>query len=185
MIDHGPVPSPTLHPRKTHNEIKALGSRYFPASPYSFQLAMAIYDWTTASFIRMVIMKTFEYSAVHVGGIPPPIDKDSIASVIFSSNWLTFTPDNPDYMRIFLMVPAKSKQEILTQLDIVIPELQYFSAVENRLLAAAAASMPRTPKYSVPLLYSGQPDVHSFGLDHFGIEFTQCPANAGPAGVPL
>ncbi|KAH7332619.1 hypothetical protein B0J17DRAFT_678311 [Rhizoctonia solani] len=183
MVDRGFVPYPLGSEAKTHEEIRVLGSRYLPCLPHSFQLAMVIHDWTTPSFARMVLMKMFEYTAIP--GNPPPIDKDSVASLIFASNWLTYTPDNPDYMRVFLMKPAKSKQDILTQLEAVLSQLQHFSAVENRLLEVAAGSMPRTPKLSVPRLYSGQPDVHEFGMDRFGVGFTQCPLNAGPMGVPL
>ncbi|KAG8737526.1 hypothetical protein FRC11_001971, partial [Ceratobasidium sp. 423] len=144
---------------------------------------MAIYDWTTASFLRMVLMKMFEYTAVP--GNLVPIDKDSVASAIFDANWLKFTPQNPDFMRSFLMKPAKSKQEVVAQLDVVLPELHHFSDVENRILAVAAASMPRTPKFVAPRLYSGQLDVHQFKPDQFAAQFTQCPLNAGPLGVPL
>ncbi|CAE6513433.1 unnamed protein product [Rhizoctonia solani] len=185
MIDHGPVSRPILdyEEGKTHEEIRELGLQYFPNSPYSFQLAMAIYDWTTASFLRMVLMKMFEYTAVT--GNPPPIDKDSVASAIFEANWLSYTPSNPEFMSSFLMKPAKTKQEVAAQLDVVLPELHHFSDVENRILAAAAASMPRTPKLITPLLYSGQLDVYQFKLDQFAAQFTQCPLNDGPPGVPL
>ncbi|KDN34373.1 hypothetical protein RSAG8_12539, partial [Rhizoctonia solani AG-8 WAC10335] len=107
------------------------------------------------------------------------------ASAIFDSNWLSYKPDDPDYMRSFLMTPTQSKQGVLAQLETVLPRLQYLSAVENRLLSVAVASMPRTPKLSVPRLYSGQLDMHQFKLDQFGIQFTQCPLNTGPPGTPL
>ncbi|CAE6505928.1 unnamed protein product [Rhizoctonia solani] len=184
MIDRGPVPYPPLASEgKTHDKIRELGFRYFPFSPHSFQLAMAMYDWTTASFARMVLMKMFEYTAISES--PRPLDKASVASAIFNSNWLSFTPDNPDYMRSFLMAPAESEQEVLDQLEAVLPQLQHLSTVENRLLSIAASSMPRTPKASTPRLYSGQLDMHQFGLDRFGVQFTQCPLNAGPPGVSL
>ena len=62
-------------PGKTVEEIRALGLRLFPFSPFSFQLVICVYDRTNASFTRMVFLKIFEYS-VYTGakGLFIPID---------------------------------------------------------------------------------------------------------------
>lgn len=170
-------------PGKTTAQIEALGQQLFPFSPYSFQLAMAVYDWTTASFTRLVLMKIFEYSAM--GEPPYPLDQPSIAAAIWASNWGTYTPQNVDYMNSFMMTPASSLEDVQAQLAQVASELQRFSATENQLLSAAFEAMPRTSIVSQPLLFSGQVDISQLGTEHFGIEFLQCPLNAGPTSVSL
>ncbi|KAI0448575.1 hypothetical protein F5B21DRAFT_521617 [Xylaria acuta] len=170
-------------PGKTVQEIKALGLRLFPFSPYSFQLAMCVYDWTTASFTRMVLLKVFEYT-----GIPPPpfpLDQNSIAEQIWTSNWETYKPQNPDYMHSFMMKPAESLEEVKAQLGDGANDLHQLSTVENNLLSAALQSLPRTSVFQRPQLFSGQVDIAQMGLDHFGIEFLEYPLNDGPVGQEL
>lgn len=170
-------------PGKSVAEITALGDQLFPFTPNSFELAMSIYDWTTASFTRMVLLRIFAYTAIDRS--PTPLDLDSIASAIWASNWNTYNPQNVDYMRSFLMQPASSESDVRQQLGNVALMLQEFVAVESRLLAAAFQSMPRTAVTAKPQLFSGQMDIYQLGVEHFGIEFLQCPLNAGPVGTPL
>jgi len=170
-------------PGLTVDEIRALGLNLFPFSPYSFQLAMCIYDWTTASFTRLVFMKIFEYT-----GLPPapfPVDWNSIACEIWASNWESYTPQNAAFMRSFLMNPADSLDNVKVQLGFVVEALQNFSSVENRLLSAAMQALPRTSVFEHVQLFSGQLDIYQLGLDHFGIEFLECPLNDGPVGEEL
>ncbi|RNF82054.1 hypothetical protein [Montanilutibacter psychrotolerans] len=185
MIAGGYVPYPNIPdaPGKTTEQIRALGQQLFPFSPYAFELAMSIYDWTTASFTRMVFMKIFQYTSMPAS--PLPLDQSSIANEIWESDWGTYTPQNPDYMKSFLMKPATSLQDVQVQLASVATQLQQFGDVENRLLAAAFQSMPRTSTFDQPQLFSGQMDIYQLGTEHFGIEFLQCPLNAGPTSVPL
>lgn len=170
-------------PGKTVEEIRDLGQKLFPFSPFSFQLAMCVYDWTTASFTRLVFLKIFQYT-----GIPPepfPIDKPSIAEEIWGSNWPPYTPQNADYMRSFLMTPVTTLEEVQTQLKDVSASLHNFSIVENRLLSAAMQALPRTSIFSHHRLFSGQVDIFQLGLDHFGIELLECPLNSGPENERL
>ena len=170
-------------PGKTTEEIKDLGARLFPFSPYSFQLAMCIYDWTTASFTRMVFMKIFEYT-----GIPPipfPTDQKSISEQIWASNWSYYTPQNSSFMNSFMMKPAWKPEDVRTQLETVGKDLQKLSDVENRVLSAAFKALPRTSIISKHRLFSGQVDIYQLGLDHFSIEFLECPLNDGPVGQEL
>lgn len=170
-------------PGKTTAQIAALGLQLFPFSPYSFQLAMAVYDWTSASFTRIVLMKIFEYTSM--GPTPYPLDQPSIAAAIWESNWGTYTPQDADYMNSFMMTPANSQQDVQTQLTQVATALQTFSDTENRLLCAAFQALPRTSVVSQPQLFSGQMDISQLGTEHFGIEFLQCPLNEGSDNVPL
>lgn len=170
-------------PGKSMAEIRALGERLFPFSEYRFDMAMSVYDWTTASFTRMVLLRIFAYTAL--GAPPHPLDLNSIAEAIWQSNWGTYTPQNADYMASFLMQPASSLADVQAQLAEVWPELQRFVEVESRILTAAFRSMPRTAVGALPQLFSGQLDIYQLGTEHYGIEFLECPLNAGPVGTPL
>lgn len=186
MIEDGIIPYQNIPvlPGRPMDEITALGKRLFPFTPHSFQLALCIYDWTTASFTRLVLLKIFEYT-----GLPPtplfPFDRDSVAEMIWASNWPPYTPQDVDYMRSFLMEPASSLEEVHSQLATVGDELHQLSDVQNRLIEAALYSLPRTSILSSPVLFSGQMDISQLGLDHFGIEFLECPLNDGPASRTL
>ena len=168
-------------PGKTDKEIEQLGQQFFPFTEHSRQLAFSVYDWTSPSFLRIVLFKFFVYTRVE----GDPLDLATIANVIWTSNWPPFTPNDKDYMHSFLMVPADSEANVRQQLDRVHQRLQHFCDVQNRLLAAAFCSLPRTSVYSVPQLYSGQPDVSNLGLDRFAAEFLQYPGNSGPVGTPM
>ncbi|KAF3921811.1 hypothetical protein AA313_de0204348 [Arthrobotrys entomopaga] len=185
MIQEKRVPYQNIpdSPGKPENEIRRLGKQYFPFSPYSFQLAMAVYDWTTASFARFVFFKIFQYTNVQSN--PHPLDLASIAKAIYTSNWPPYTPNNTDYMSSFLMKPASSLKDVQNQLAKVVDRLYRFSEVENRLLAAAAQSLPRTSIFQHRELFSGQIDISQLGSDVFGIELLESPLNNGPVGVPL
>ncbi|KAJ6443324.1 GPI anchored protein [Purpureocillium lavendulum] len=185
MIEHKYVPYNNIPdaPGKTVEEIRAIGRRLFPFTRHSFELAMSVYDWTTASFIRLVFMKIFQYTGIDPP--PYPLDSESIAEQIWATNWSYYTPHNASYMRSFLMTPADSLASVKAQLANVSAELHRFSEVQNRLLGAAFRAVPRTAVLAKPRLYSGQLDIYQLGLAHFGIEFLECPLNAGPLGREL
>ena len=162
---------------KAQEEIRALGQQLFPFSPYSFELAMSLYDWTTPSFTRLVYLKIFEYTGIDQD--PSPLDETSLARMIYASNWGPYTARNPAFMNSFMMFPASSERDVQEQLKAVAPKLHELSDVQNRLLAAGMQAMPRTSVDAHTQLFSGQVDIHELGLDHFGIEFLECPLNAG------
>ncbi|KAI1307752.1 hypothetical protein F5Y03DRAFT_383663 [Xylaria venustula] len=165
-------------PCKTVEELTALGRRLFPFTAHSFQLALCVYDWTTASFARMVLLKIFEYTGIQQ---PPfPLDLDSLAEQIWASDWGPYTPQDPDYMRSFMMKPAKSLEDVKAQLNQVISDLHELSTVENTVLSAALQSLPRTSIFQYQNLFSGQVDICQLELDHFGVEFLECPLNDSP-----
>ncbi|HXI24235.1 MAG TPA: hypothetical protein VNG71_10275, partial [Pyrinomonadaceae bacterium] len=80
-------------PGKTDAEIRALGLQYFPFTPYSYELAMSVYDWTTASFARFVFFKVFAYTDLQ----EQPLDLASIANAIWSSDYPPYEPSNVNY----------------------------------------------------------------------------------------
>ncbi|KAL3451392.1 hypothetical protein BJX65DRAFT_293408 [Aspergillus insuetus] len=178
-------------PGKSHDEIRTLGLRLFPFSPYSFQLAMAIYDWTTASFARMVYVDMFRYSDLlipgRVGGelLTTCIDHEGLTNAIWTSKWGPFTAQDAQFMASLLMEPAWSRLEVELQLLDVCDDLVRAVEVEGRLLAAAMRSLPRTSTLARPRLFSGQLDMAHLDIQSFGIEFVECPANQGPVCRPL
>lgn len=183
MIAKKYVPYPNVpdEPGKTDAEIRELGKRLFPWSPHSYELAMTIYDWTTASFTRMVLLKVFQYTSI----AGTPLDDASVALMIWESNWGSYKPSDTDFMRSFMMKPAYSEANVQQQLRQVSSDLQRFSAVENRLLAAGVESLPRTCILAKPYLFSGQVDIYQMGMSRFGVETLEFPGNAGPVGTAL
>lgn len=162
---------------KTDEEIRALGKQYFPFTPHNYELAMSMYDWTTASFSRSVFFKVFQYTSLPH---PYPLNNSDLANMIWESNWGTYNPHDKDFMNSFMMVPADTEADVRAQVDTLALQLQKFSDIENRLLAAAIEAMPRTDIFSTPMLYSGQVDIYQMGTSRFGIEFLESPINSGP-----
>ncbi|KAL4916478.1 hypothetical protein BDW62DRAFT_218682 [Aspergillus aurantiobrunneus] len=186
MIAANLVPYPNTDNRrgKSQDEIRALGQQLFPFSPCSFQLAMAVYDWTTESFARMVHVDMFRYTGLAIDGAAP-VDQRSLAHTIWTCDWQSYTAQNAQFMASLLMQPAWSEFEVELQLLRVRADLQRAVDVENRLLAAALQSLPRTSILSQSQLFSGQLDMSHLEMDNFGISFMECPANNGPIYQPL
>ncbi len=182
MIENKYVPYQNIPdaPGKTFEEIKALGEQYFPFTPYSFEVAMAVYDWTSPSFARIDFFRMFEYTGV----AGTPLDMDSIANSIWTSNWPPFTPQDPDYMNSFMMVPADSLANVQAQLAEVAPQLHPLNTSQINLIMNGLNAMPPSSVYSKPRLYSGQVDVSNLGTQHFATYFTQLPYN-WEEGTPL
>lgn len=168
-------------PGKTTEQIKALGRQYFPYSPYSFELAMSVYDWTTADFTRIDFMRIFTYTGVH----DHPLDMNNIANGIWTANWPPYTPQNADYMNSFMMVPANSLSQVQIQLNKKAPSLSINNNHESNIIMAALNSMPRTSCQAIPKLYSGQVAISNLGMDYFGSYFDELPANSDPSLPPL
>ncbi|EUC54680.1 hypothetical protein RSOL_065100 [Rhizoctonia solani AG-3 Rhs1AP] len=146
---------------------------------------MAVYDSITFSFIRLVLFSMFECVTIWSSKASGLLDLDSIAGAIFAMDWGPYNPQNPVYMKSFLMHPVESKDEVLENLKTVHQQLQQFSNVSNQLLQVAVMTMPRTPVLRTPLLYSGQPDLPQLRARHFGAQFLEFPGNAGPPNKPL
>jgi hypothetical protein len=186
MIAGNFVPYPKIDgfPGRSEDEIRAMGRQLFPFSPYNFQLAIVVYDWTTASFARMVLFNMFRYTAIKTRGTAP-IDQQSIARAIWMSNWDSFTAQDPHFMASFMMKPAWSQLEVELQLLDVREKVEKAVEIENRLLSAAMQSLPRTSITSKPQLFSGQLDMAHLDIENFGISFLECQSNKGPMCQPL
>ena len=168
-------------PGKTTAELKALGKQYFPFSPYSFELAMSVYDWTTADFTRIDFLNMFTYTGVS----GEPQDMDSIANSIWTANWPPYTPQSADYMNSFMIVPANSLQEVQSKLADKIDSLKTNNVSEVNIIRAALRTMPRTSVIAKPALYSGQVAIANLGTSHFATYFSQLPNNSDSSQPPL
>lgn len=183
MVQNKYIPYQNIpdEPGKTTEELKALGLQYFPFTPYSFELAMSVYDWTTADFTRIDFMRLFTYTGV----ANDPLDMDSIANGIWTANWPPYTPQDKDYMNSFMMVPADSLADVQTQLQAKAPTLQTMNVSESNIIVAAIRSMPKTSVISKPKLYSGQVAISNLGTSHFATYFQELPANHDSSLPPL
>jgi len=183
MMDNRYIPYQNIpdEPGKTIEEIKKLGLQYFPYSANSFELAMSLYDWTTADFTRIDFMRLFTYTGVENN----PLDMDSIANGIWTANWPPYTPKNKDYMNSFMMLPADTLQDVQNQLKEKSSTLYANNISESNVINAALQSMPRTSCIEVPKLYSGQVAISNLGSEHFATYFLELPANSDPSLPPL
>lgn len=175
MVDNKYIPYQNIPdgPGRTVEQLKALAVKYFPFSEYSFQLAMSIYDWTTADFTRIDFFKIFEYS-----GVPEkPLDMSSIAESIWTADWPPYTPANKDYMNSFMMQPASSLEDVTKQLNEKVESLRVNNDCELNIIEAALTAMPRTSIIKKPNLYSGQVSISNLGTQHFAAYFEEFPYN--------
>jgi hypothetical protein len=161
-------------PGKTTEQIKEAGRQYFPFTEYSFQLSMALYDWTTADFTRIDFFTIFAYSRV----IKKPLDLNSIAQAIWTADWPPYTPQDVYYMNSFMMKPAKSLEDVKNQLDEKASILRINNLSELNIIEASLKSMPRTSIIKIPKLYSGQVAISNLGTEHFATYFEEFPNNA-------
>lgn len=168
-------------PGKTTEEIRSLGRQFFPFSDHSFEMAMSLYDWTTADFTRIDFLNLFTYTGLKGN----PLDDDSIANSIWTANWPPYTPKDKDYMNSFMMEPADSFNEVNSQLQEKKDRLKECVIAESNIILASLKSMPRTSCFKVPNLYSGQVAISNLGPDHFATYFNEFPLNNDPNLPPL
>lgn len=168
-------------PGKTLQELEELGKQFFPTTAYSFELAMAIYDWTTACFFRIDLFTYFVYTKME--GLP--IDQDSIANLIWSANWLPYTAHNQYFMMSLMMKPADSLEDVQIQLAKQAPNLIKYNQAEEEIITQAVMNLPRVLVAEKPVLYHGGPDISTMTTNQFSAQFQQLPLNVGPVGTPL
>jgi hypothetical protein len=156
--------------------VAALAKTFFPWTPYDYQLALALYDWTTADFFRMDVFNYFRFTA-YPG---QPLSAPDIVHAIWTSSWSPYTPKDAPFMNSMMMIPALSEADVALQYEKVNQQLQTYLDALKRVTAAALDAMPRTSYLSKPKLYSGQVDVSNLSIETFPVYFTQYPGNAGP-----
>ena len=168
-------------PGRSVEEIKKIGKHFFPYAPYSFELAMSVYDWTTPCFFRVDMYSFFVYTGV--AGLP--LDLDSIAELIWTANWPPFTHENVDFMWSLMMKPAQTRDEVVSQLNAVHQQVRQFQLVEMNIIKQALWNLPRVSVQDVAVLYHGGPDISNMGMARFCAQFLELPGNVGPVSQPL
>ncbi len=168
-------------PGKSPEALEMLSKLYFPFTEHKKELTYSVYDWTSPSFMRMVLFKFFSFTDI----VDAPLSQSAIANVIWTSNWPPFTPRDKDYMNSFLMKPAESEENVCLQLSLLHKRLHAYCEAQNNLIRDAFYSLPRTSVYKVPQLFSGQPSIGNLGLDRFAAEFYEFPGNAGQLGMAM
>jgi|GEM_PF-1160062 len=169
---------------KSKEELIALGHQFFPFSPDSYELALSVYDWTTADFYRMDLFRLYRY----VGVAGAPLDDDQIIDGIWSANWPPYSHSDKDFMNSFMMLPVTTREEITVQYAKVHEQLRTYLDALARVTQAAMYSMPRTSHLAKPNLYSGQVAISNLDTSAFATYFTQYPGNdklGEPMGMPL
>lgn len=137
---------------KSKKELQALGKQYFPFTTHSYELALSVYDWTTADFFRMDLLHLYRYTGI----LNTPLDMAQIGSGIWTANWPPYIPSNPDFMNSFMMKPASSLADVSKQLSKVAPTLTGYLDALARVTVTAKYPLPRVSTLSKPKLNSGQ-----------------------------
>lgn len=166
---------------KSKQQLQALGKQLFPFTKHSYELALSVYDWTTANFFRMDLFHLYRYTSI----TNTPLDQDQIVSGIWTANWPPYVPSDPDFMNSFMMKPAKSRVDVSKQLSMVAPTLTGYLDALAKITVAAKYSFARVSTLSKPKLYSGQVAISNLGESAFPIYFLEYPGNEGPVGTPM
>jgi hypothetical protein len=162
LINNKLAPYPMEHNYKFEN-LQHLGNIYFSSHiEYAQHLALAIHDWTTASFFRKKILLHYKYNYNPHFSNNTEHDIESIAEIFFRSSWYTYTPYNQNFAESFFISPIpkniskdKGVSNIKAQLANVIKPLSIINAAESRLLETALRLLPKPTKEELPLLARG------------------------------
>ncbi|MCZ6771640.1 MAG: hypothetical protein O7G83_06590 [Proteobacteria bacterium] len=166
---------------KSKAQIQALADQYFPFDANNYEIALSVYDWTTADFFRMDLFNLYRYTA-----LPSfPLDNAQIAMGIWTADWGSYKPSNSDFMNSFMMTPASSMQDVEAQLSSVADRLGPLLQSLRGLTVASMKALPRISTIRYPALYSGQVSIQNLGKDAVAVYFEEYPGNAGPVGVPM
>ena len=183
MMDRKIVPyqNPPSGMPKSIEELKVLGKDKYPGDPNGFYFAMCLYDWTSPDFIRFDEFNQMAYTSL----AGQPLDVDSLAASIWACNYPNCTAKDPDFMNMFLMKPATSKEDVRQQLEPVVKEVQNYAIAETTLQTNALIKLPKVSTIDYPLLYRGGMAISGNSLENFAPSFLEYPGNTGPTTEPL
>ncbi|WP_269524832.1 hypothetical protein [Coraliomargarita parva] len=177
-----PYQDPPSGTPKSDAELQALADSYFPGNPFGFDLAMSLYDWTSASFIRQDLFHQLEYTGVE----GKPLDLPTIARVIWGCNYPGYTAQDANFMNQFMMQPANSEQDVSAQLQTVYAKVKPLAAAEMDVFANAVLSLPPVSVADYPQLYRGaMPMSGGYDTGDFSPSMFEYPGNNGPTTTPL
>lgn len=167
---------------KSDAELQALADQYFPGDSFGFDKAMALYDWTSASFIRQDLFHQLRYTALS----GEPLDLTSIARVIWGCNYPGYSAKDANFMNAFLMQPATSEEDVYRQLLGTYQELSPLAAAEMQIQEQAILSLAPVSVTDYPQLYRGaMPMSGGYDTSDFSPSMFEFPGNWGPESTPL
>lgn len=183
MIDKKIVPyqNPPSGEPKSIEELTMLGKQHYPEDPNSFYYAMCLYDWTSPSFIRMDSFNQFAYCKIQ----GQPLDLNSMAETIWRCDYPGCTAKDADFMNMFMMKPAASKEDVRQQLAPIASQVQQYALAETTLQINALLNLPKVSTKDYPLLYRGGMAISGNTLMNFAPSLVEFPGNAGPTTEPL
>ncbi|ADE53675.1 hypothetical protein [Coraliomargarita akajimensis] len=179
MVPYQDPPSGTP---KSNAELQALANEYFPGDPYGFDKAMALYDWTSASFIRQDLFHQLQYT-----GIPgSPLDLATMARVIWGCDYPGYSAQDANFMHAMLMQPASSEEDVYQQLLGVYERVKPLAIAEMQVMQQAILGLSPVSATSYPELYRGaMPMTGGYDTSDFAPSMFEYPGNWGPEGQPL
>lgn len=184
MLTMGIVPylDPPSGTPKSNAGLKALADQYFPGDPYGFDMAMALYDWTTSSFIRQDLFHQLQYTSME----GHPLDLPTIARVIWNCDYPGYSAKDANFMNQFAMKPATSEADVYNQLLGVYETIKPLAMAEMnvQILGLLGLAQPTTSEY--PQLYRGaMPMSGGYDTSNFSPSLFEFAGNNGPRSDPL
>ncbi|MEM8867042.1 MAG: hypothetical protein AAGC73_02130 [Verrucomicrobiota bacterium] len=177
-----PFQDPPSGKPKTEADIQALADQYFPGNIYGFDMAMAIYDWTSASFIRQDLFHQLQYT----GMTGDPLDLPTIARVIWGCDYPGYSHSDANFMNQFMMTPATSEQDVYKQLLSVYQTVKPLALAEMNVLKIALLHLDQPTVADYQQLYRGaMPMTGGYTTADFAPSMFEYPGNAGPTTDPL
>lgn len=180
-------PPPPATPR-TDEDIASLGQHFFPGNPYAFEMAYAIYDWTSANYQRFLFFTEMVYT-----GVPAkPMDLPSIQKLVWDAYYLpSYFAENADYMNKFGLKAANNLQEVVDQLTPAVADrLRAMVNAETNIFTQGVLDMPKISTASYPKLYRGAMTITTREgvpntTNRFAAQLYEFPLNSGPVTTPL
>ncbi len=177
-----PYQNPPSGTEKSAVELQALADAYFPGNPYGFDLAMALYDWTSSDFIRQDIFSQLQYTGV--AGCP--LDLVTMANVIWGCNYPGYSAQDANFMNQFTMQPAYSLQNVYDQLQQVAATVKPLAMAELDVFKDAILRLSPLSVAECPYLYRGaMPMSGGYDTGDFAPSLSEFSGNEGPTFAPL
>ncbi len=177
-----PYQDPPSGDPKSDTQLQELADQYFPNDPHGFDKAMALYDWTSASFIRQDLFHQLRYTELS----GQPLDLATMARVIWGCDYPGYTAKDSNFMHAFLMQPANSEEDVYNQLLTTYQQVSPLAAAEMEIHEQAILSLEPVSAIDYPQLYRGaMPMTGGYNTSDFSPSMFEYPGNWGPEADPL
>lgn len=177
-----PYLNPPSGTPKSNAELQALADTYYSNDIYGFDKAMALYDWTSASFIRQDLFHQLRYT-----GVPgQPLDLKTMARVIWGCNYPGYTAKDANFMNALMMKPARDEADVYNQLLGVYEQLLPLATAEMDVMEHAILDLQPVSVIEYPQLYRGaMPMTGGYNTSDFSPSLFEYSGNWGPTDAPL